>query len=142
MSCRGKNTRHVLTALLRQETFPNSCQRRPSRIPSCARLGCIWGISVKTPRAYSEIDIPDEHGQFVNRQATCKSHQQDGTSEDGGVRRLPIMALQPGVVLAEDLRTEGGALLLQRGTILSELTIQRLRDVADANGLHGNIPVR
>jgi hypothetical protein len=50
------------------------------------------------------------------------------------------MAVQTGAILAEDLRTERGVLLMKAGTALSSFV--RLRDVADFDGLNGNIPIR
>ena len=51
------------------------------------------------------------------------------------LQALPVAKLQPGMILAEDLRAMGGGrVILKRGLELSESSLERLRNY-DAAGL-------
>jgi response regulator RpfG family c-di-GMP phosphodiesterase len=50
------------------------------------------------------------------------------TSKGADVRELPILALKPGMVIAEDVRTHAGILLVPRGYTVTSSFIERLKN--------------
>jgi two-component system chemotaxis response regulator CheY len=67
----------------------------------------------------------------------------DGPAGDEGSTDtlLPIGAAQEGMVLADDLRTASGTLILQAGYRLTPALIERLRDLAEIDPHVASIPV-
>ena len=99
-------------------------------------------ITLKDPSVYAKVRILNEKGEVIADSAEVAVSDGGATHHDNDVRWLPLMAIQPGAVLARDLRTERGALLLQEGAVLSEFVLKKLTDVQHAQGLSGTIPVR
>lgn len=55
--------------------------------------------------------------------------------QTSGVRELPVAELKPGMVLAGDVVTRGGALLLVKESAISEGMVERLRNIAQSGGV-------
>ena len=58
-----------------------------------------------------------------------------------GVLNLPFQALTEGMVLMQDLRLGDGRLLLNKGSVLNERSIQSLRGIGDRELIEGSIQV-
>ncbi|MBI3450409.1 MAG: response regulator [Acidobacteria bacterium] len=65
--------------------------------------------------------------------AFAKSHGNAGKNLD--VREIKLAALSPGMVLAEDIRTQAGGLLVARGHEITEGLIERIRNFGSAQGV-------
>jgi len=101
-------------------------------------------IDLKDPSVYRQVELPDEKGNVVDGTgtksiATLTSRKNE---IDMTMRWLPVAAIQPGAVLAKDVVTDRGALLLQAGAVLTKFVLQRLLDIHHANGFDGSIPVK
>lgn len=101
-------------------------------------------IDLKTAAHYSQVELPDETGEIRGsgrrKCVAALSERQD--SIDKSMRWLPVEAIQPGAVLAKDIQTDRGALLLQAGAVLTSFILQRLMDIHRASGFDGTVPVR
>ena len=61
--------------------------------------------------------------------------------DESNIRWLPVMAVQPDAMLAKDLCSESGALLLKAGAVLSQSALHKLADAQNMNGFNGNLPI-
>jgi CheY-like chemotaxis protein len=100
-------------------------------------------LKLRSPEAYQNVVLPDEKGEISG--ASIKQ-QPPAVSDDrldcAEFRWLPVSTIQTGAVLAKDLRTERGALLLQEGTVLSSFVLRRLADIQNADGFDGIVAVK
>jgi response regulator RpfG family c-di-GMP phosphodiesterase len=85
------------------------------------------------PKYASRVYDPVLCKEFVDllrrmddEQAAAESH----------IRALKIVGLEPGMVMAKDLHSDTGTLLLKHGTILTERLIGRLSDFEDNEDVH------
>lgn len=76
--------------------------------------------------------------------ALIKRMEEDEAKADPSTRALKIVGLEPGMVMAKDLHSETGTLLLKHGTVLTERLIGRLSDFEENEGVrytyHVQIP--
>ena len=100
-----------------------------------------------TPREiayYDVVELPDETGEIQGRRGkkdiAALTRQKEAVDND--MRWLPVSVIQPGAVLAKDVMTDRGALLLQAGAVLTSFVLQRLIDIHRAAGFDGTIPVK
>jgi len=101
-------------------------------------------IDLKAPEAYKQVRLPDEHGNLLGGNGTksIAALTERKSDLDKTLRWLPVAAIQPGAVLAKDVVTDRGALLLQAGAELTPFVLQRLMDIHRAHGFDGTVPVK
>lgn len=100
-----------------------------------ARLEKLFGqrTEVKAPADYAKIDIDAVSQRLLSRKpvglAKPKAEPQKASHNGIPVR---LGAVKPGAVLAEDVRSPGGDLLLGKDTQLTERLIRRLQELQSA----------
>ncbi len=92
------------------------------------------GREIKPAAAYAAVDVGVaaanlRMGEPVGL-ARRSERPGDPAVRSAGGRRVRLDAVQPGVVLADDIRASTGELLLAGGTVLTARLIGRLRDLA------------
>jgi CheY-like chemotaxis protein len=88
--------------------------------------------TIKPPRDYANIDVTSAFSQLNKRDPACQtpnksSKRQNSDSPVG--RRVSLDSVQPGEILAEEIRAPTGELLLASGVPLTPRLISRLRDL-------------
>jgi hypothetical protein len=96
-------------------------------------------IKLKTPGTYAKVVVPDE-SNYTADIGTVAVNWPD-PNEGDNVRWLPVSVVAPGSVLAKDLRTGEGSLLLKAGAVLSAGALHRLLDAHEMNVFSGNVPI-
>jgi CheY-like chemotaxis protein len=101
-------------------------------------------IVLKDVAAYEAVDLPDENGEVLGKSEKKSIGALVNQKEaiDKAMRWLPVSAIQPGAVLAKDVVSERGALLLKEGSVLTQFVLQRLMDIHRAHGFDGSVPVK
>ncbi len=101
-------------------------------------------IQLKLPDVYRQVSLPDETGNIVGGVArkSIAALREKKLAIDKSVRWLPVSAIQPGAILAKDVVTDRGALLLQAGAVLTPFVLQRLMDIHRASGFDGSVPIK
>jgi CheY-like chemotaxis protein len=89
--------------------------------------------------AYAAVEIPDEAGAVIR---PLPEPEPQGEDWERNIRWLLLETVQPGAVLAGDLKSGRGTLMLRHGTVLSESILQRLMDVQGMSGVSGKIPIK
>jgi len=89
--------------------------------------------------AYAAVQIIDEAGAIISAPPAPDAPVEDWQKN---VRWLALETVQPGAVLASNLQSGRGTLLLRQGTILSAGILQKLLDVQGMNGVSGKIPIK
>lgn len=96
--------------------------------------------ALKPPPAYDQVDIGFSNGlgdEAVTRRppATVLTRRKPVASapekEPGYGLRMDLDKVKPGAVLAQDVRSPSGDVLLRRGATLSERLIARLKELGD-----------
>lgn len=96
-------------------------------------------LTVREVAAYAAVEIPDESGGIIGAMPETEIPAVDW---EKNVRWLLLESVQPGAVLAGNLKSGRGALLLRQGTVLSESILKKLLDVQGMNGVSGKIPIK
>jgi len=101
-------------------------------------------IALKGVVEYGAVDLPDETGEILGKSGRKDIAMllQQKEAVDKELRWLPVEAIQPGAILAKDIITDRGALLLQAGAVLTTFTLQRLMDIHRAHGFDGSVPIK
>lgn len=103
-------------------------------------------LHLHSPVAYEAVRTelkslpPLETNPPSHRAATGNSaevHQVRSTTEQTGGRPVSLNRLRPGMVLKESVRLKDGTLILSQGHALSELTINRLKDLKAMMPMNG-----
>jgi hypothetical protein len=122
----------VVSALLQDARDP-----RPS-----GALAQILQVATEYYRATSRgLSFPEafarlEHDQHYDRAALDALAQVQGLARRASrMVELGMLSLRPGMVLADDVLTPGGGLLLGKGHLLSAQVLERLRNISRNGGL-------
>jgi len=101
-------------------------------------------IAIKDVAAYEAVDLPDENGEILGKSGkkSIAALINQKAALDKEVRWLPVSAIQPGAVLAKDVVSERGALLLKEGAVLTQFVLQRLKDIHRVHGFDGSVPIK
>lgn len=97
---------------------------------------------VKLPGAYRDIEIPDDEGQPIKYGVGVVQAEGAQAEAEEEIHWMPLGAVQPGSILAQDLHGERGGLLLRAGTEFTQSVIQKLTDLQSMKGLSGQIPIK
>ncbi|MGE5385423.1 MAG: HD domain-containing phosphohydrolase [Betaproteobacteria bacterium] len=123
-------------------------------IPMGARILALAndfdGLQLGTlaPRRFSAEEarklIAEGRGKRYDPQVVDAFLQTTGTveRENVGERSLPVAELKPGMVMAKDLMTKDGVLLLAADYLLDANLIRQIREYAASEGLHLMVCVR
>lgn len=65
-----------------------------------------------------------------------KRMDEEESKADPNTQTLRIVGLEPGMIMAKDLHSETGTLLLKHGTVLTDRLIGRLADFEENEGVH------
>lgn len=88
--------------------------------------------ALKNPQDYAAIDVTTPVSSLLKHEPVglvqSPPGKRNGTQGQSG-RRVSLDTVQPGAVLAEEIRAPSGELLLARGAALSPRLISRLRDM-------------
>jgi CheY-like chemotaxis protein len=90
---------------------------------------------------YAAVELPNEQGEVASGKKTAEAAPAL-PEPDPTMRWLPVATIQPGAVLAKDLRTERGALLMQCGTALSHFVLKKLMELHRSGGFDGVFAVK
>jgi CheY-like chemotaxis protein len=90
---------------------------------------------------FSEAFALLDHDETYDRRALDALARVQGlATRSSRVRELPVLSLRPGMVLAEDVLSPGGGLLLVRGHLLTQSVLERLHNCHRSAGVRE--PVR
>jgi len=94
-------------------------------------------IDIKEAKEYSNLVLLQEDKK------TCDFEHQDSPNAkiDDNIRLVPLHSVLPDAVLASDLFSKKGTLVLRANTILNKSLINRLRDLEKMDGLKLDIPL-
>ncbi len=121
-----------VSAFILKPVSRNSLWEKVQRVLSAER-------PVREIADYAAVEITDEAGAVI---ATSPSPSAPAEDWQKNVRWLTLDTVRPGAVLAGNLQSGRGTLLLRQGTVLSEAILQKLLDVQGMNGVSGKIPIK
>lgn len=86
---------------------------------------------LKPPQHYAGINVEDLSAQLLSAAAALSPKQAPAKDdEDGqGMRKLGLAEIEPGSILARDIRAPAGQVLVAEGATLSERLISRLKEL-------------
>jgi|HubBroStandDraft_1064217.scaffolds.fasta_scaffold00032_92 CheY-like chemotaxis protein len=99
------------------------------------------GLSARPVASYAAVEIPDEAGEIIVAAPEAATPATAGEWQND-IRWLALGSVPPGAVLANNLESGRGTVLLRRGTVLSQTILQKLQDVQAMSGLGSKIPIR
>jgi len=100
-------------------------------------------IDIKEAKEYLSVNLLQEVKKTYDfeYQDSPNAKIDDNIRIDDNTRLVPLHSVQPNAVLAADLFSKKGTLVLRANTILNKSLINRLRDLEKMDGLKLDIPV-
>jgi CheY-like chemotaxis protein len=98
-------------------------------------------FDLKSVKDYVDVDIPDEEGRVIEDEKMSRSPKKKQEMQDIEVEMVSIHGCPPGTVLADDLHSQSGSLLLRKGSMLTAAVIEKLKDAEEMKAFDGKIPV-
>jgi CheY-like chemotaxis protein len=105
------------------------------------------GREIKRPDEYHQVDVAAATAHLLKHDpvglpSKAGQRRDQAACRPSNCRRVALAAIQPGAVLAEEIRAPTGELLLADGAILTARLINRLRDLAGMKLNVGHVWVR
>lgn len=95
-------------------------------------------IDIKEAKEYSSVVLLQEDKKTYD----FEHHDSHNAKIDDNIRLVPLHSVLPNAVVASDLFSKKGTLVLRANTILNKSLINRLRDLERMDGLKLDIPIK